>query len=1148
MKHRLLLLPLVSLLLGSFGTQAQVTFTKAPSTNQLYPRSLATNEGTVEIAGVVDDAGIENLVLRHFVDDVLVGEQDIAIGAGRTFAYSTDITAALEAHRFELSGTKGGSSTVVLDARDVVAGDVYIIQGQSNAVAKRYADSATGDESPWIRTYGSTDPQVVDDPEWYKGIADLYYTSGAVGQLGISFGKHIVETANAGIPVALLNGAENGMPISHFQKDAAPPSAGVPNNYQRLLQRAEQAGVRDAIRGILWYQGEAHGTRETNVLTGQQYLTAFQKLKAFWEGDYPGIEKIYVFQIRDGCGGPSVDLRDMMRRFGVLFSDVEVMSTTALSGHFQDSPGLYCHWEYANGYRDLGKRVFDLANRDLYGSTVTDGINPPNPLEAYFSRANRKEVTIVMESEETLVYQTGVHQDFFVYNPAAAEFTPIAAIDGSASGNRVVLKFAETVPSTYRVGYADKPRAATLQRWVTNMNGVGLFTFTAPIDTRDNLPPDPPELIDPINGENDLASPVTLDWADALLATGYDVEVATSADFTNKVLTASTSATEQLFTPEASGSFFWRVRAKNINGTSDWSPTWSFSVLFPPGIPTLTQPANGAIDRPSNLTLQWVPGVDATSHDVQVGPSSTFPVDPDFPSVTVTSLQIGPLSTGQYFWRVRARNPNGVSAWTATWDFRVLALPPAPVLVAPQDNATDLSAQLKLTWQTAEDASAYRLQVSSVSDFSSTLLDQLDIQATEWQLSGLETGGYYWRVRGSNVNGSGDWSTVRYFTVLSVPDQVELVSPADAAANLPDSVRFSWRPVPDAQRYQLQVATSGNFLTSYYDNNQLTDTTQVVQFSSGTYFWHVRAVNVNGLSPWSQTFRFSVLARPIAPALVYPEDGAWNLPATFSLRWNALSDAITYDAEVATAEDFEDLLLSREGVTEAQTAIGPLVPGDYFWRVRARNNSGIGDWSSPFGFSIVTAPGAVTLLTPENGEVGTVSEPTLNWEPATLAGSYQLQVSRNESFTSIAFMALDLSATQMQVGPLEPATTYYWRVQARNAVGASPWSQTFRFTVRQNTALERDETERPDRFALHPAYPNPFNPSTLVSFSLPDRSPVRLTVHDLHGRLVDVLVSQPMEAGTYRTLWHAAGESSGVYLVRIEAGSFMATQKLILLK
>ncbi len=680
-----------------------------------------------------------------------------------------------------------------------------------------------------------------------------------------------------------------------------------------------------------------------------------------------------------------------------------------------------------------------------------------------------------------------------------------------------------------------------------NANGVSNWTEAWSFEVL--AAPGAPVLVSPANNAQDLLPDVLLVWQPSAEAESYQLQVSVLADFSTTLVDQSgLTATERQLTALQTGTYYWRMRSSNVGGFSDWSATWSFSVLAPPGLPTLVQPADGAVDLPSSLTLQWQAGKDATSYDIQYGSSPAFPAEPSREDLKATSFQIGPLTTGEYFWRVRSRNKNGIGAWTGTWGFSVLAVPGAPLLLSPENNATDLPPQVTLTWQEAADALAYRLQVSTSADFATTLLDQLNIQATEWGMTNLATGRYFWRVRGSNLNGAGAWSAIRTFSVLAAPGQVQLVAPADAAPDLSDPVQFAWRSVPDAERYHLQIATSGNFITSYYDNSALTDTIQVVQFTSGTYYWHVRAINVNGASPWSQVFRFSVVARPGSPVLVYPEDGAWNLPSAFSLQWSALPFASSYDVQMGVDDTFEVLLVSQEGLTALQTRVGPLDPGDYFWRVRARNSNGIGDWSTPFGFSIVSAPQAPVLIGPADDEVGTVSEPLLEWEPSVNAATYQLQVSRNSTFTSIAFVALDLSGTNIKVGPLDIATTYYWRVQARNAIGASPWSPVFRFTVRQTTALERDGVETPDRFELKPSYPNPFNPTTTIAFSLPHRAPVLLTVHDLHGRLVATLASQDMDAGIYRTSWDAAGESSGVYVLRLKAGSFASSQKLVLLK
>ncbi len=85
-------------------------------------------------------------------------------------------------------------------------------------------------------------------------------------------------------------------------------------------------------------------------------------------------------------------------------------------------------------------------------------------------------------------------------------------------------------------------------------------------------------------------------------------------------------------------------------------------------------------------------------------------------------------------------------------------------------------------------------------------------------------------------------------------------------------------------------------------------------------------------------------------------------------------------------------------------------------------------------------------------------------------------------------------------------------------------------------------------FELYANYPNPFNPSTNISFSLPKRSFVSLKVFDLIGREITTLLSEELPAGNHTRQWNANREPSGIYLYRLQAGSFTETKKLILLK
>jgi hypothetical protein len=94
---------------------------------------------------------------------------------------------------------------------------------------------------------------------------------------------------------------------------------------------------------------------------------------------------------------------------------------------------------------------------------------------------------------------------------------------------------------------------------------------------------------------------------------------------------------------------------------------------------------------------------------------------------------------------------------------------------------------------------------------------------------------------------------------------------------------------------------------------------------------------------------------------------------------------------------------------------------------------------------------------------------------------------------------------------------------------------------------------RPRVFALRQNVPNPFNPSTALSFAVPVRSRVRLRVFDLSGRLVTTLVDSMKDPGWHQAVWegtNAQGSSvaSGVYFCRLEAGGYVASKKVVVLK
>jgi hypothetical protein len=96
--------------------------------------------------------------------------------------------------------------------------------------------------------------------------------------------------------------------------------------------------------------------------------------------------------------------------------------------------------------------------------------------------------------------------------------------------------------------------------------------------------------------------------------------------------------------------------------------------------------------------------------------------------------------------------------------------------------------------------------------------------------------------------------------------------------------------------------------------------------------------------------------------------------------------------------------------------------------------------------------------------------------------------------------------------------------------------------------IENEQTEIPISFKLEQNFPNPFNPSTIIKFSLPSSSYATLKIYNAIGEEVASLLDKDLTTGIYEIEWSAAGLPSGIYFYRLQAGDFLETKKMILMK
>ena len=136
--------------------------------------------------------------------------------------------------------------------------------------------------------------------------------------------------------------------------------------------------------------------------------------------------------------------------------------------------------------------------------------------------------------------------------------------------------------------------------------------------------------------------------------------------------------------------------------------------------------------------------------------------------------------------------------------------------------------------------------------------------------------------------------------------------------------------------------------------------------------------------------------------------------------------------------------------------------------------------------------------------------------------------------------------------PMSTSTGWYFGVYMfdnRNGFIVGSGGTILKTSNGGTTDAVQTMNERPSDFQLLQNFPNPFNPSTNISFSLPERAVVRLTVFDLLGRTAATLVNgEYLNGGTHTIKWDAADFPSGVYFYKLEAGNISQTRKLLLLR
>jgi hypothetical protein len=380
----------------------------------------------------------------------------------------------------------------------------------------------------------------------------------------------------------------------------------------------------------------------------------------------------------------------------------------------------------------------------------------------------------------------------------------------------------------------------------------------------------PPVLVSPTDGDDDQVPDVELDWyaSSGIGQISYELQLDTSADFTNPIIfnvdVSSLKTADLLF----GTTHYWRVRATDDLGTSDWSETFSF-ITFDQF--DLSKPTNAATAIAPRVKLIWKAKLGAVSitgithYDYQISldtnfsalyasgsvPFGTFPADTAAYFAWVGQLEFDTT----YYWRARARHSQDESQWSERFSFTTIDV---VTQVAPANSATDQMIDITLEWAEVEGVFEYIYEFCTDPNFTIPCMSISESNTANPQ--GVMFGTtYYWRVKASHTQDTSEWSPTWSFETINT------VYPSDPENNSYVDDMFptlEWEPITGVAGLEILFDISENFdndpeLFEVEGEESSYDILTALEYDQ-TYFWKLRAFENGDTTNWSETWSFTV--------------------------------------------------------------------------------------------------------------------------------------------------------------------------------------------------------------------------------------------------------------------------------------------------
>ncbi len=533
-----------------------------------------------------------------------------------------------------------------------------------------------------------------------------------------------------------------------------------------------------------------------------------------------------------------------------------------------------------------------------------------------------------------------------------------------------------------------------------------------------------------------------------------------------------------------------------------------------PATPTLLSLADNSVNQQLSLQLTWNASSSATSYRLQVAANSAFtPVVEDSAGIAGLSITVAGLASNTaYYWRMSASNAVGSSMFSSARTFSTFwTIPPAtPLGVSPANRSAGYSVHPLLSWNLTAGALTYRCQIAADSLFTTIVMEDSTITSTQFQAKGLtDTTRYWWRVRAKNTAGtsafSGGWSFTTARTYL-IPQQ-QLFTGVDVTKSLYDMIVSSYTPAT-----VLDYSSAHEKL--YGEIDKVADTIKCVYSGFACYM-------TPGVAPNTAASNGGINCEHSFPQSMGAGSGNGNSDMHHLYPANGTANSARSNWPFAEIPDANVTMWFRLGESRSTKPPGDLT--EY----------------SKFG---------TTTYEPRDAHKGHVARAIFYFY--TIYRAECVAAGGDKFFEGMKATLLKWHS-QFPVDSSEYARTL--KIAVYQSGKANPFildtTLVRRLYAPANvTDVASSGNVVPTAYVLEQNFPNPFNPSTMIRFSIPATQMVTLTVYDVLGRTVSTLLDGVTAKGSHSVSWNAATIPSGMYFYRLEAGHSLLTRKLVVQK